>query len=142
MKCQAVAFALFPCSVRLPVFVRLDLAAKPFRKMGTTRQSPGPDERCRDEDGSIRLKKGDTRIDTLRGVYGPRFASGYRGDMRLATLLTKTGARSLTEYLKRGRQAKERWPASVRSLAGAWPDFPTAEEIRKRHADNAPRERL
>lgn len=34
------------------------------------------------------------------------------------------------------------WPASVRELAGAWPDFPTAEEIRRKQAGNARRERL
>jgi hypothetical protein len=118
------------------------ICAEALRQMGATRQSPGLDERCRDEDGRIRLKKGDTRIDTLRYVYGSEFASGYRGDMHLATLLNRTGARSLAEYLKRSRQAGDQWPASVRALAGGWPDFPTAEEIRKRHADNARRERL
>lgn len=34
------------------------------------------------------------------------------------------------------------WPASVRELAGAWPDFPTAEEIRRKQAGSARRERL
>lgn len=41
----------------------------------------------------------------------------------------------------RARAAKE-WPESVRSLPGSWPDFPTAEEIRKRRAKDVPRERL
>lgn len=39
-------------------------------------------------------------------------------------------------------RVRKEWPASVRALAGAWPDFPTAEEIRKRQATDVPRERL
>ncbi len=42
-------------------------------------------------------------------------------------------------------RARREWPASVRALAGAWPDFPTAEEIRKANAKrskDAPRERF
>jgi hypothetical protein len=34
------------------------------------------------------------------------------------------------------------WPASVRALAGAWPDFPSAEEIRSSQGADAPREPL
>jgi hypothetical protein len=37
---------------------------------------------------------------------------------------------------------RKQWPASIRALAGAWPDFPTAEEIRNRYAPDIPRERL
>ena len=40
------------------------------------------------------------------------------------------------------RRVRTEWPASVVALAGAWPDFPTAEEIRKRRAADAPREQL
>ena len=40
------------------------------------------------------------------------------------------------------QRAHREWPASVRALAGAWPDFPTAEQIRKRQAADVPRERL
>lgn len=32
------------------------------------------------------------------------------------------------------------WPATVRSLAGAWADIPTAEELRGTLADDLPRE--
>jgi hypothetical protein len=32
------------------------------------------------------------------------------------------------------QRARGEWPASVRALAGAWPDFPTTEEIRTRQA--------
>jgi len=40
------------------------------------------------------------------------------------------------------RRVRAEWPASVIALAGAWPDFPTAEAMRKRQATDAPRERL
>jgi hypothetical protein len=40
------------------------------------------------------------------------------------------------------RRARLEWPASVRVLAGAWGDFPTAEQIRKRQVSDTPRERL
>lgn len=41
----------------------------------------------------------------------------------------------------RARVRKE-WPASVRALAGSWPDFPSASEIRKRHPKDLPRQPL
>jgi len=61
----------------------------------------GLDRRCRDEDGSIRRKRGDTLVGTLRREYGPDFAEGVRSDMRLKTLLDQAGASSLSEYLRR-----------------------------------------
>lgn len=61
----------------------------------------GLDNRCRDNDGEIREKRGDTRIDTLRKTYGPNFGAGYRGDMRLDTLRERERVHSLTEYLKK-----------------------------------------
>jgi hypothetical protein len=63
----------------------------------------GLDERCRDLNGEIRHKNGSTRVDTLRQTYGPRFATGYRGDMKLETLLDRTGATSLSDYVKHRR---------------------------------------
>jgi hypothetical protein len=60
----------------------------------------GLDDRCRDDDGMIRRKRGDTRIDPLREEYGDNFAPGRRGDMRLDTLLEETGADSLRDYLR------------------------------------------
>ena len=62
---------------------------------------PGLDRRCRDEDGSIRRKRGDTLVGTLRGENGPAFAEGVRSDMRLDTLLEQSGANSLSGYLQR-----------------------------------------
>jgi hypothetical protein len=61
----------------------------------------GLDERCRDEDGTIRRKRSDTQIGTLRQEYGDDFAAGMRSDATLGTLLDRTGAESLTEYLRR-----------------------------------------
>ena len=34
------------------------------------------------------------------------------------------------------------WPASVRKLAGAWPDFPSLRQLRSTKAPDAPRESL
>jgi hypothetical protein len=61
----------------------------------------GLDDRCRDKDGEIRHKNGSTRIGTLRQTYGAGFASGFRSDMKLDTLLERTGAESLSKLLKR-----------------------------------------
>ena len=61
----------------------------------------GLDDRCRDNNGEIRHKNGSTRVDTLRVTYGEKFASGMRSDMKLDTLLERTGSKSLSQYLKR-----------------------------------------
>jgi len=61
----------------------------------------GLDDRCRDEDGSIRRKRGDTLVCTLRREYGDDFAPGIRSDMHLETLLEQAGVTSLSEYLHR-----------------------------------------
>ena len=63
----------------------------------------GLDDRCRDEDGTIRRKRGDTLVGTLRETYGEEFAEGYRSDTKLDTLLRRENAESLTELLKRGK---------------------------------------
>jgi hypothetical protein len=39
-------------------------------------------------------------------------------------------------------RVRTEWPKSVEALAGAWPDFPSADQIRKRQGADAPRERL
>lgn len=62
---------------------------------------PGLDDRCRNQDGEIRRKNGNTRVDTLRDAYGPGFAAGVRGDAKLSTVLHRTGARSLSGLLKK-----------------------------------------
>ncbi len=63
----------------------------------------GLDGRYRDEDGQIREKNGNTRIDTLRQTYGEDFGDGMRGDAHLRTLLERTGSSSLSEYLRNRR---------------------------------------
>lgn len=63
-------------------------------------KQPGLDGRHRDADGRISQKLGNTRVDTLRETYGEHFAQGSRGDMHLSTLLERSGASSLSEYLK------------------------------------------
>lgn len=64
-------------------------------------KQPGLDGRHRDADGQIRHKNGNTRVDTLRETYGENFGKGFRGDMKLETLLERTGSSTLTEYLKK-----------------------------------------
>ena len=64
-------------------------------------KQPGLDGRHRDVDGEIHAKNGNTRVNTLRQIYGDGFAAGYRGDMKLETLLDRTGAASLTQLIKR-----------------------------------------
>lgn len=62
---------------------------------------PGLDGRCRDRDGEVRRKNGNTRVHTLRDTYGPGLAPDIRGDAKLSTVLNRAGARSLTELLKK-----------------------------------------
>ena len=64
-------------------------------------KQPGLDGRHRDQDGQIRAKNGNTRVDTLRETYGENFAPGVRGDMHLDTLLGRTGAPSLSQLVKK-----------------------------------------
>lgn len=63
-------------------------------------KQPGLDQRHRDQNGQTRAKNGNTRIGTLRETYGENFAQGRRSDMKLDTLLQKTGSSSLTGYLR------------------------------------------
>jgi hypothetical protein len=60
----------------------------------------GLDQRCRDLDGEIRQKRRDTLVKTLRKTYGPDFAPGVRGDMRLDTLRERAGG-SLSQLIKK-----------------------------------------
>jgi hypothetical protein len=58
----------------------------------------GLDNRCRDNDGTIREKRGDTLVRTLRETYGEDFAPGVRSDTKLETLRERTG-KSLSELV-------------------------------------------
>jgi hypothetical protein len=64
----------------------------------------GLDSRCQDLNGEIRRKRGDTRVETLRGIYGENFASDYRSDMKLENLLARESASSLSELLARRKR--------------------------------------
>jgi hypothetical protein len=64
----------------------------------------GLDDRSRGEDGRIRRKRSDTKVETLRETYGDDFGNKVRGDAKLGTLLERTGVSSLDEYLKRFRR--------------------------------------
>lgn len=63
-------------------------------------EEPGLDGRHRNEDGRIREKNSNTRVDTLRDTYGSGFAPGFSPDSTLGDVLGKTGANSLSDYLK------------------------------------------
>jgi hypothetical protein len=71
--------------------------------MANRKCSTGLDNRCRNEDGRIRAKNGNTRVDTLREIYGPDFAKGIRGDAHLSTVFERTGTESLSDY-RRGNE--------------------------------------
>ena len=60
----------------------------------------GLDQRCRDMNGEIREKRGDTQVKTLRKIYGDDFASGVRSDTRLDTLRNRAGGESLSKIVK------------------------------------------
>ena len=60
----------------------------------------GLDDRCRDQNGEIRQKRGDTLVGTLRKTYGPDFAPGVRSDMRLDTLRDRMDGASLSKIIK------------------------------------------
>jgi len=59
----------------------------------------GLDERCRDLNGEIRQKRGDTLVKTLRKTYGDDFARVVRSDTRLDTLRERAGGVSLSTTL-------------------------------------------
>jgi hypothetical protein len=61
----------------------------------------GLDGRMRNNDGEIRKKRSDTKIETLRDEYGESFAQGYRSDAKLGTVLKKEGVESLDQLLKK-----------------------------------------
>jgi hypothetical protein len=64
----------------------------------------GLDDRCQDQNGEIRRKRSDTLVGTLRETYGPDFAPGIRSDATLGTVLDRSGASSLSEYLRSSRK--------------------------------------
>jgi len=64
--------------------------------------------------------------------------------LALVKAATKTAGISQSQWVADAirRRVSTEWPPSVVALAGAWPDFPTAEEIRKSQGDDLSRERF
>jgi hypothetical protein len=68
----------------------------------------GLDERCRDKNGEIRHKRGDTLLKTLRKAWGAAFVRAVRADSRLETLRERAGgASSLSEFVKSGNRRRQ-----------------------------------
>lgn len=67
----------------------------------STHCDDGLDGRCRDNDGEIRHKRRDTEVGTLRKIYGDGFATGFRSDAHLGTVLENAGVDTLSEYLRK-----------------------------------------
>jgi hypothetical protein len=57
---------------------------------------------------------------------------------------TKNSGMSQSQWIAEAvrLRVKKEWPDSVIAMAGAWPDFPTAKEIRESQGPDSPRERL
>lgn len=68
----------------------------------------GLDDRCRDNDGEIWQKRGDTLVKTLWKTYGEDFAPGVRSDTRLDTLRERAGGESLSKLVKDSRREGKR----------------------------------
>ena len=64
----------------------------------------GLDGRMRDQDGEIRQKRSDTKVETLRKPYGEHFAKGYRSDAQLGTVLKREGIETLDQLLKKNKK--------------------------------------
>jgi hypothetical protein len=63
----------------------------------------GLDERCRDGNGTIRKKRSDTLVRTLRKEYGEEFAPGTRSDATLGTVLDRAAVNSLSQFRKKNK---------------------------------------
>lgn len=64
--------------------------------------------------------------------------------LRKVERATKASAVSKSKWIAEAIQLRLRgeWPDSVKALAGAWKDFPLAEEIRAKQGKTSRRERL
>jgi hypothetical protein len=63
---------------------------------------------------------------------------------RTARAAAESDGVSLSKWIARRieKTARAEWPVSVRELAGAWPDLPSAEQIRRNLAKDVTRRRL
>ena len=66
----------------------------------------GLDGRMRDRDGEIHKKRSDTLVKTLRKEYGDTFASGYRSDTKLGTVLRRERVATLDQLSKKPQSAR------------------------------------
>ena len=71
--------------------------------MATKHFQKGLDGRMRDKNGEIRLKRKDTKMETLRKTYGEDFAKGYRSDAQLGTVLKREGLETLDQLIKKSK---------------------------------------
>lgn len=69
--------------------------------MATKHFPKGLDGRMQDQNGRIREKRSDTKVETLRETYGENFAKGYRSDATLGTVKAKEGVETLDQLLKK-----------------------------------------
>ncbi len=60
---------------------------------------PGLDHRHRDANGEISRKHGNTLVSTLRETYGPSFAKGIDGHVKLSEALRTLDEPSLTKLV-------------------------------------------
>jgi hypothetical protein len=63
-------------------------------------KQPGLDGRHRDQDGEISRKHGNTLVSTLRQTYGPSFAPGIPGNVRLSGVLRQLDEPSLSQLVR------------------------------------------
>ena len=63
---------------------------------------------------------------------------------RTARAAAESDGLSLSKWIAHRieKDARAEWPATVRKLAGAWPDLPSVEQIRRHVAKDVARRRL
>lgn len=61
---------------------------------------PGLDNRHRDRNGEISRKHGNTLVRTLRKIYGPGFAKGWRDTAKLSDVLHALDENSLSQLVR------------------------------------------
>ena len=62
-------------------------------------EQPGLQGRHRNRDGEMSRKHGNTRVGTLRRIYGPSFAKGFGDDDQLADVLATLDEPSLSKLV-------------------------------------------
>jgi hypothetical protein len=62
-------------------------------------EQPGLNGRHRNRDGEISRKHGNTRVATLRVIYGSHFAAGFAPDTQLAEVLATLDEPSLSKLV-------------------------------------------